>query len=334
MKKKATTFLLLCSVFLMAKVVSGQDVAYTQFYANPLYLNPALAGSKLCPRLTLNYRNHFPALNKGYVSYSASYDQHFDNLSGGIGILVNADNFRSGVMTDYSANVMYSFKFRVFRNLTVNTALQTGYVQHNLNWNKLVFEDQIVPGTYEIIPTSEPIPEHTMRGNIDYATGLLIGYRESMYIGAALHHITEPDMAFYSGNLNRLDMKITIHAGAYINLVDKFWRGEPEDPAIAPNIVYMQQGAFRQLNAGTYLNLYPLSTGIWIRHTVDAINTLDALMVLIGIQQPRFKVGYSFDFPLNRVNISSGGAHELSFAWQFDCPKKEMKYRAIKCPEF
>ena len=55
----------------------AQDPEFTQFYANPLYLNPAFAGTARCPRVNLNYRNQWPGISGTYVTYSASYDQHF-----------------------------------------------------------------------------------------------------------------------------------------------------------------------------------------------------------------------------------------------------------------
>ena len=38
---------------------NAQDPEFTQFYANPLYLNPALTGVERCPRVILNYRNQY-----------------------------------------------------------------------------------------------------------------------------------------------------------------------------------------------------------------------------------------------------------------------------------
>src|SRR6185295_17434324 len=58
----------------------AQDPEFTQFYANPLYLNPAFAGTARCPRICLNYRNQWPGISGTYVTYSASYDQHFDAI--------------------------------------------------------------------------------------------------------------------------------------------------------------------------------------------------------------------------------------------------------------
>ncbi len=78
--------------------VSAQDPNFTQFYANPLYLNPALAGSYGCPRFALNYRNEWPSLSGNYVTYSASYDQYFKQISGGFGVLALHDQQGQGTI--------------------------------------------------------------------------------------------------------------------------------------------------------------------------------------------------------------------------------------------
>ena len=71
--------------------VLAQDPTFTQFYSNPVYLNPALAGSSGCPRIALNYRNEWPQLTGNYITYSAAYDTYAKNISGGIGIIALHD---------------------------------------------------------------------------------------------------------------------------------------------------------------------------------------------------------------------------------------------------
>ncbi len=46
----------------------AQDPEFTQFYANPLYLNPAFAGTARCPRICLNYRNQWPGITGTFVT--------------------------------------------------------------------------------------------------------------------------------------------------------------------------------------------------------------------------------------------------------------------------
>ena len=319
-------------LFILAMTaVKAQDMAFSQFYANPIYLNPALAGSKICPRLTLNYRNQWPGVYKGYVSYSAAYDQQFDQISGGLGVIATADVAGGGALNTFNGSGIYSFRLQASRSIVVNAALQAGYMQYRLDWDKLVFEDQIMPATGEIIPSQETPPARLNIGEVDFSAGILAGYNERLYLGAALHHITMPDLAFYAGNTNRLDMKITVHAGAIFDASQGLQGGDLEDLSFSPNIIYMQQGNFHQLNAGMYANYFPFVGGLWFRHNFE---NPDALIVLLGFQQAKFKIGYSFDFTVSKISLRSGGSHEMSFAWQFDCPRKEFKYKAIKCPRF
>jgi len=69
---RAVLGLVLC-VFASFTAIA-QDPQFTQFYANPLYLNPAFAGTARCPRVTMNYRNQWPVLTGTFVITSASYD--------------------------------------------------------------------------------------------------------------------------------------------------------------------------------------------------------------------------------------------------------------------
>ena len=101
---------LIFSLLILICIVKGnaQDVIYSQFYANPLYLNPALAGAKLDQRITLNYRNQWPSIKKGYVSYNAAWDQQIDKISGGLGFMVNADVGGGGIYNKFSGSGIYS----------------------------------------------------------------------------------------------------------------------------------------------------------------------------------------------------------------------------------
>ena len=133
MKKLLTilSFLALGSIELMA-----QDPEFTQFYANPLYLNPAFAGTAKCPRICMNYRNEWPGLNNAYVTYSASYDQHVDNLSGGIGILATSDRAGDGTLTTNRISGIYSYQLNVNREFSMKFGLEGTYHQKSLDWSK------------------------------------------------------------------------------------------------------------------------------------------------------------------------------------------------------
>jgi type IX secretion system PorP/SprF family membrane protein len=329
MQTKAAAILFLGMFLLSVTRVSGQDAVFSQFYANPVYLNPALAGNIICPRLTLNYRNQYPALGGNYVTYNAAADMYINAVSGGMAVIATSD--MTGPLASFSANAVYSYHLKITQKLKMNAALQAGYFQYRLNWEQLVFEDMIVPGTGEIVSGNEAQPAKLNVGDVDFSTGMVLGYNEKYYLGVAAHHITNPDLSFYQGNISRLATRFTIHAGAIFNLKQELPGRENDKFSISPNIVYMQQGDFHQLNSGMYVNFYPFVSGLWLRHNFD---NPDALIVLLGFQQPEFKIGYSFDFTVSKMGLPAGGAHEISFVWYLPCPKKEFKYKAINCPSF
>jgi len=58
--------LLLLSVF-FGKVVMAQDSHFSQFWANPLHLNPALTGNSFADmRIISNYRTQWKAVAEPY----------------------------------------------------------------------------------------------------------------------------------------------------------------------------------------------------------------------------------------------------------------------------
>ena len=108
------------TVILFNNTAKAQDAEFSQFYANPLYLNPAMAGAEICPRLVFNYRNQWPGLAKSFVTYNASYDQYIHKIHGGIGVLFNVDNAGEGILKTTQASVMYAFSLRAAENLYIN----------------------------------------------------------------------------------------------------------------------------------------------------------------------------------------------------------------------
>lgn len=324
---------LLISLLFLSCFVRGnaQDVIYSQFYANPLYLNPALAGAKLDQRITLNYRNQWPSINNGYITYSAAWDQQFDKISGALGFMANADVGGGGIYNKFSGSGIYSYRLRATRFIVLNAAVEATYLQYKLDWNKLVFGDQIDVHSGSIEQSREYVPEKLNVGNIDLSAGILGGYKESLYFGVAVNHLTRPDIAFYEGNENRVNMRWTVHSGILIDFRQGMDGSDIRNFSISPNFIYVQQGKFQQLNVGMYVNKFPFVTGLWLRHN---FGNPDAVIALMGFQAKNYKIGYSYDYTISHLTNKSGGAHEISIAWLIQRPSKSIRYRALKCPTF
>ncbi len=322
-------YTLLLFVLMTGSVSYAQDPHFSQFYANPLYLNPAFAGTTLCPRVILNFRDQWPSISGTYVTYNASYDQHIDKLSGGIGVLLNTDRAGQGILNTTTASFMYSFRLEVNRSFSMKLALQATYFQKKLDWQKLTFGDMIDKRHGFVYSTSELPPSRLTKANVDFAAGVL-GYGEKYFIGFAVHHLTQPNEGFIS--MSRMPRRYTVHAGGIINLVKKVRRRSNEHtPTLSPNILFMQQANFQEINYGLYFNRYPFVGGLWFRQN---FKNADAIVFMVGVQASMFKIGYSYDLTISKLTNATGGAHEVSFALQFNCKPPNKRVRAINCPQF
>jgi type IX secretion system PorP/SprF family membrane protein len=303
----------------------AQDPEFTQFYANPLYLNPAFAGTARCPRLTMNFRDQWPGIAGTFVTYSAGYDQHVDALQGGIGVLVMNDRQGQGTINTTSASLMYAYQLNVTRTFSIKAGFQGTFFQKSLDWSKLTFGDMIDERYGFIYETEETQPDRTTTYAADFSAGA-IGYSKKYYFGAAVHHLTQPNESLISGN-SKLPRKYTVHGGAVI----PFKPRKPEEGTISPNLIFQYQQNFMQLNLGLYVTKGPIVGGLWYRNQ-------DSFIILLGIHTDMVRIGYSYDITSNRLTNSfktgTAGSHEVSFAVQFDCRPKRRKFRTISCPSF
>ena len=302
--------------------VNAQDPEFTQFYANPLYLNPAFAGTARCPRIAMNYRNQWPSLSGTYVTTSASYDQHLDGIYGGLGLIVTNDQAGEATLKTTTINAMYSYQLKVSRKFSVRVGVQAGYFQRSLDWNKLTFGDMIDARRGFVYQTND-VPRGGTIGNVDFSAGIL-GFSDQFYFGFAAHHLTQPNESVIVGN-SPLPMKFTGHFGAVIPMSNSKYQDNVAK--ISPNILFRSQGTFNQLNIGLYVTKNNLVGGVWYRNK-------DAFIVLVGIQTNHFKLGYSYDLTSSKLGTISGGSHELSMGLNFNCKPKKRSFRTISCPSF
>lgn len=329
MTKQIMKFLgavLLC--FLFVDSAKAQDPAFSQFYANPLYLNPAFAGASPggCPRATLNYRDQWPGIGRTYVTFSAAYDQHINALGGGLGIIVAKDRSGAGNLNTTHASLLYSYHLEISRKFSVKAGFEASYRMINLDWQGLTFGDMIDPKYGFIYPTNEDIVNNPTAVNFpDFSAGF-IGHSDNFFFGFAAHHLTQPNQGFISES--PLPTKLTAHIGGNIPLS----RYKNSVTTISPNFLYQKQQDFQQFNYGLYVNRGAIVGGLWARHSVKNV---DSFILMVGLIQDAFKFGYSYDITLSNLkNSNTLGAHELSFTLFMPCRSRSKSFNTISCPSF
>ena len=138
-------FLLFALLSLSQKAIA-QDMHYTQFYASPVYLNPAMTGLNVCSRVTLTYRNQWPGISRAFNSYMLSSDHFIPDAKLGVGMLMAHDEAGTGNLMTTIISPSLAYEMRVSQEFGIRFGLQPGLAQRRINYNKLVFGDQIARG--------------------------------------------------------------------------------------------------------------------------------------------------------------------------------------------
>jgi len=330
----------LALVFLLAGKIVAQDAQFSQFFAAPLIINPALTGNTIQDRFALNYRNQWPAISnsKAFTTYAFSYEHNFDDYNSSIGALVYHDRAGVAGLRTTNALLSYAYRIKVSRKFSFKPALQVGVVNRNIDFGELVFNDQLQTGA----AASSAALEYNSESNygVDVNTGI-IGFSDNYWFGVSVHHINQPDISLL-GNETRLDRKYAVQGGWSIPLKKNIGKQVVSQIMIAAN--YKRQSKREQLDIGAYFNYSPLYAGLWYRgipfKQVDPIyENNDALILVLGYKKNRVSFGYSYDITVSKLTgASTGGAHEISTSIELVSPKNLRKERRnrymIPCPKF
>ncbi len=302
----------------------SQDVEFSQYYGNPLYLNPALTGVSDDPRLALNFRSAMPVQWGDYITYSASFDQYTEALHGGVGIQLFNDRQGQGALNSYHTSLNYSYISDITPEITASAGFKTAFNYRFLDVSGLTFPD--MNGTSGI--TNEVI---TAQSNyfFDFSFGLMLWNRKG-YLGIAADHLTEPNQSLQNNYPVPLFRKYSLHAGHEIILYDRL-----ERPGIylSPNIIAQYQNGFTKINYGVYLHNDMLTAGLWVRQ--DLLFNISDVVIMLGYSDDYFTLAYSYDIPVNKYQRKNPhfGAHEVTFLLNLQYKETRKKIRAIKCPK-
>jgi len=319
----------------VAAKVQAQDPEFSQFYANPLYLNPAMAGTAGGPRFALNFRDQWPSVSGAFVTYSASYDEHFDGLGGGIGAQVWRDQAGDGKLATTYMSGIYSYHLTIKDQardyFVIKFGLQAGAFQRSIDFSQLRFGDQIDPKLGFVYATQEKLPSmatYSTGFTPDFSAGVL-AFTPKFYAGFAVAHIIQPAESFFDNPSSVLLRRYTAHMGFMLPIDD--WKRTPET-FISPNLLVLHQGNFTQVNVGAYAIKDFFLAGVWYRQTDP---NSDALILMVGIKKDAVRIAYSYDLTVSDARAAAQGSHEISLiieAKKYDTRKKR-KWRRINCPD-
>jgi type IX secretion system PorP/SprF family membrane protein len=335
--------------------VTAQDPQFSQFYAAPLYLNPAMAGSTGQARAGINYRNQWPSIDANFTTTSVYFDYFIEDKKSGVGFLLTQDREGLAGLRSVSVGLQYSYELRLSKNIGFSPGFQVAYFSRDVNFNRLTFGDQFDPTTGDFINpnTAETFNTDFKKSFVDLSVGGLL-FTPRAWLGVAAFHLTQPNQSIIDEDAP-LPIKLSVHGGFKFPLrpgvVGSGVYARNSERSISPAFQYRHQGEFDQLDLGLYFTFEPLVLGTWYRgiptKKVNDYPNNESIVLLIGFTKIGGKdkngnrdgltIGYSFDYTISELGIGAGGAHEFSlvYTWPMRNPRKPPPDKmVIPCPDF
>jgi type IX secretion system PorP/SprF family membrane protein len=348
-KPLSITFFAVLWMLLPVSEVTAQDPQFSQFYAAPLYLNPAFAGATGQARVGLNYRNQWPSLDANFTTFAVYGDYFIEDKKSGVGLLVSRDIEGLAGLRSLQVAAQYSYELEINKNLGFRPGFQVAMFQRDVNFDKLTFGDQFDPTTGAIInaETAEQFNTNFSKFFVDLSAGGVF-FTRTAWLGVAAHHLNRPNQSIID-ETSKLPIKYSVHGGFKFKMSPSSTGSgvnfRNTERSISPAFQYRHQGQFDQLDLGVYFTLEPLVVGAWYRgvpyKAVNGFINNESIVLLLGFAQLGAKdainIGYSFDYTISKLGIGSGGAHEFSLVYTFPLrnPRKPPADKlVIPCPDF
>jgi type IX secretion system PorP/SprF family membrane protein len=300
--------------FLGSLALFAQDRQFTQFYASPMTLNPALSGAfdgKY--RVGGIYRDQWRGvLDQPYQTFAFGADLRLEPFAAnvskdriGAGLLFFKDNVNTLDFSTTQIALSGAYHKALDLNSTqyLSLGLQMGLTQRNVNYENLTFQEQYNgEGKYNQ-PRTEKLPDNNFGYN-DMALGLNYSINpvpgSAYFVGLAMHHFNSPNVAFFQGE----DIpKIPLSARYSVQLAAQYPINKDHTVFMSPRILASLQGPHLTANIGTNFRFKTSKTynmgfhvGSWVRPVKD-INgfNLEAVVLMAGFEFNNILLGLSYD---------------------------------------
>jgi type IX secretion system PorP/SprF family membrane protein len=325
--KKSIAVLLLLSGFL--RVHAQVDPHFTQYYAYPLWLNPAFTGVMDGDyRLGMNYRKQLPGAASAFQTQAVSADFSFAK-GFGLGLtLFNQKNADASYQYN-SGYVSLSYKVKVSEYGVLSSGFQVGLLNRRIDPLHYQFGTQFNPvsGYDPSMPSGESFMANSV-SSTDGSLGLLYfdgnpNKDYNFFAGISVYHPTEPNQVFLSGGENnRIPIRYALQTGVRMKMNDQV--------DLIPHALYMRQGNAAEIAAG-------LSASVAFATGKDLLlggtwRLNDAIAPSMGLHLGALTIGFSYDILTSQLKTgsSANGGYELSISFthfrtapeaRFVCPR-------------
>ncbi|MDT8308991.1 MAG: PorP/SprF family type IX secretion system membrane protein, partial [Bacteroidales bacterium] len=310
--------------------VSAQDIHFSQFNTNPVYLNPAQAGFYFARfRATANHRSQWRAVTVpfnsfiGGVDFKVFNDKYSRNIIGA-GVMAYYDQAGDSKFGTSSGALALSYirSLSQFNNNYLSFGMKASYNDRSYDYTALMFDNQFNGKTYD--PSIHNGESLLYRGfnYFDLSAGVHWFMKPSSDLsfnaGFALSHLNTPEQSFLDNSEVKLDRKLVVYGNAEISTSNK--------QSYRPGLYFARQGTYTEIIAGSYIDFdsYSATSGFSIVSAGLFFRPVDAAILIVGFEYAGVDFGISYDVNYSGLRKASSfrGGFELSAIYLLNKKKR------------
>ena len=223
--KKKITIVFGFTIFCLSSF--GQSPSFSQFFQKNPYVNPAYTGIMGVEEIhtILHHREQWISVPLKYTTSLLSSDWRICQKNLGVGIIALQNIEGEGLLKTNEISFPISVHKGISKRSSISAAIQITAITKSINWDDLIFSDQLHPVLGQIYNSSVQRPKESFNqltvssGAIWTLKGGIFkgGYNQSsrsdhFKVGVALHNIGGFEDSFYGSSIRSLNpTKLTIH---------------------------------------------------------------------------------------------------------------------------
>lgn len=333
--------IILC--FFAVSSVQAQDIHFSQFFEAPLLRNPSLAGIFSGDyRVQAVFHDQWNSITNAYrtgslnAEYKMPIGKGNDFITTGLQALYDKAGSAALSTTELMPALNYHKSLRNDKTMYLSLGFMGGLVNKTIDRSKVTTNSQYNGTAYDpAIPDGEVFPSPSILywdGSLGMSFNTSFGQNQgnTMFVGAALHHLNRPKNSFYKNPAIELDPKYVFSAGIKMIVSDYTYFTIQAD--------HSRQGSAQETIGGAMYS-YKLGddpdNSNSTLHLGAFLRWKDALIPVLKLDMDALSIALSYDVNVSQLKtVSQGrGGFELSISYIGFLDRENSKYR-ILCPKF
>lgn len=312
--------ILLIACVLTGGFIQAQDPHFSQYYASPMTVNPAMTGLfQGDMRIAGIYRQQWAQYGSPFMTGTLSFEMKPTAYQDGANInrlafggMVLYDQSPGGVLKNQHAygTIAYHQALDPAGKSRLGLGVMAGFNQSMLDPTNLTFASQFQSGGFNTGLPGEVLPTYRS-SSFDVHAGLLYSYQDEdrlFYGGGSMYHILKPSDYFLNKNdiLKAVPARFNLNAGMNIKGLNLHY---------AVSILVMRQQNANQALVGGAVGIpfgenSVLYGGAWYR-------VGESLIPTVNLQWNTFNLGLSYDAFINSQKTAvQPNSLELSLSYR------------------